>query len=354
MKAPRLAGWIGPVALILGIAGRSSGQTPVSLEPPPGTAQVLAARAPTDVEELRDIEEQLQRVLVQALPATASVEVGPAAGSGVIVSQGGLVLTAAHVISRPGQRAWVELPDGRRLRAHTLGADHDADAGMVQIDKPPADLPFTPVNQGSLPELGEWVVTTGQPGGLVSGRAPPVRLGRVLYRDNELICTDCKLVGGDSGGPLFNMRGEVIGIHSSIGPSVTHNFHVPATAFRRDWKRLLASELWGGRYDAERDAERPVMGVRGESVGGRCVITEVTDGLPAAGAGMKVGDVVAAIDGREISSFDELRNIIAFKQADDRVELRVERGDETLELRVQLVRQGGGRPPNFRPPADDE
>ena len=88
------------------------------------------------------------------------------------------MLTAAHVIGRPGRRAWVELPDGRRLRARTLGADHEADAGMVKIDSPPADLPFAPLDQDAPPALGEWVVTTGQPGGLVSGRAPPVRLGR--------------------------------------------------------------------------------------------------------------------------------------------------------------------------------
>ena len=124
----------------------------------------------------------------------------------------------------------------------------------------------------------------------MADRDPPVRLGRVLFRDDELLCTDCKLVGGDSGGPLFNMRGEVVGIHSSIGPMITHNFHVPITAFRRDWQRLLASDLWGGRYD-RRNQRRAMLGVSGTTTGGKCVITEVAEDMPAAKAGVRVGDV---------------------------------------------------------------
>lgn len=354
MNVARRAGLIGFVAICLPGAASCLGQIPVSLDPDDGTAAVLSARAPADVDDLRRIQDQLQRVLARALPATASVEIGNAAGSGVVVSADGLVLTAAHVISRPGRKAWIELPDGRRLRGTTLGADHEADAGMVKIDAPPADLPFAPVAQGPPLEPGEWVVTTGQPGGLVAGRAPPVRLGRVLFRDDELLCTDCKLVGGDSGGPLFNMRGEVVGIHSSIGPMITHNFHVPVTAFRRDWQRLLDGELWGGRY-RERDSGRAVLGVSGNSDGGRCLLTQVTDNMPAAKAGVKVGDIVTAVDGREISTFDQLANIVAFKRAGERITLRLDRRGEVIELRVQLSRPDGTiPPPRSRPPKDGD
>jgi serine protease Do len=352
MNAPEQAARFAIVVLALVAAARSWAQIPVSLDPSPETDAVLRARAPVDVDDLRLIQEQLGRVLTKALPATASVEIGRAAGSGVVVSPEGLVLTAAHVISRPGRRAWIELPDGRRLRGTTLGADHDADAGMVKINSPPTDLPFAPVALGAPLEPGEWVVTTGQPGGLVEGRAPPVRLGRVLFRDDELLCTDCKLVGGDSGGPLFNMRGEVVGIHSSIGPMLTHNFHVPITAFTRDWKRLLASELWGGRYDRA-DARRAVLGVSGNREAPNCVITAVDEDMPAAKAGVKAGDVVTAIDGREIGTFKELSDIIAFKRPGDRISLRITRRGETLELRVQLSRPDGTIPPPRRPPDDD-
>lgn len=352
MKAPHLAGWIGFVAFALS-AAPTRGQTTASLEPPASAAAVLAARSPDDVDDLREIQRQTQRVIERVIPATVSVEVGQAAGSGVIVSKDGLVLTAAHVIGRPGRAATIELPDGRRLRGRSLGADHDADAGMIKLDNPPRDLPFAPLSEGPPPELGAWVITTGQPGGLVSGRTPPVRLGRVLYQDDDMLCTDCKLVGGDSGGPLFNMRGEVIGIHSSIGPSVTHNFHVPTAAFKKDWDRLLAAELWGGNYDRG-DDNRAVLGVSGQSLGGRCVITEVAEDMPAGNAGVKVGDVVTAIDSRDVSSFEQLRNIVSFKRPGDRLTLRIERAGEVLQLRVQLARVDGTVPGENRRESDDD
>jgi serine protease Do len=352
MKAPRLAYRLVVVALALTASTAASALPPDAVVPSPEAAAVLAARAPTDVAQLRLIQDQLKRVLEKALPATTSVEIGRAAGSGVIVSADGLVLTAAHVIGRPGRRAWVELPDGRRLRGTTLGADHNADAGMVKLDNPPDDLPFTPVAEGPPLEPGEWVVTTGQPGGLVEGRAPPVRLGRVLFRDDELLCTDCKLVGGDSGGPLFNMRGEVVGIHSSIGPMLTHNFHVPITAFRRDWQRLLAGELWGGRFDDEPDREMATLGVRGDLAAAQCLITVVNENMPAAKAGVKVGDVVTAIDANEVSTFAELKAYLARRRPGERITLRIKRGDESLALRIQLARPDGTIPEPRRPERD--
>ena len=365
MRAARFSGLIAVLAVSLAATGRCLGQagnlesstpaasrTPTSLVIGAETAATLAARSPVDVEDLRRIQEQLQRVLGRALPATASVEIGRAAGSGVVVSADGLVLTAAHVVGEPGREAWIELPDGRRMRGTTLGADHGADAGMVRIDAPPRDLPFAPISEGAPLAAGEWVVTTGQPGGLVAGRTPPVRLGRVLFRDGDLLCTDCKLVGGDSGGPLFNMRGEVVGIHSSIGPSLTHNFHVPVTAFRRDWDRLLANELWGGDYE-ELNRNRAMLGVRGESAGGRCVLTVVFDGMPVARAGIRVGDVIASVNSQKITTFDQLKDIVAFKKPGEWLTLAIERAGDNLELRVQLSRPDGTVPPERRPPYDE-
>ena len=66
------------------------------------------------------------------------------------------MLTAAHVIGRPGRRAWIELPDGRRFRGPTLGANHEADAGMIQLNDPPADLPFAPIAEGR-----RWTTASG-------------------------------------------------------------------------------------------------------------------------------------------------------------------------------------------------
>jgi serine protease Do len=335
--------WAGVLGFWAVPAVFSQERTPTSLELGVETAATLKARYPATVEDLRRIQDQLQHVLERALPATTSVEIGQAAGSGVIVSADGLVLTAAHVVGTPGRRAWIELPDGRRMRATTLGANHEADAGMVKIDSPPKDLPFAPISMGPPLEPGDWVVTTGQPGGLVAGRAPPVRLGRVLFLEGDLLCTDCKLVGGDSGGPLFNMRGEVVGIHSSIGPSLTHNFHVPVTAFQRDWTRLVGRELWGGDYD-EVNRYRPLLGVSGNADTGRCRITQVNDGMPGAKAGIRVGDVILKVNGRDIQTFDQLKAIVAFKRPGDWLTLSIDRAGEKIELRAQLSRWDGTIP----------
>jgi serine protease Do len=310
--------------------------SPVSIEAPADTAAVLSAKSPANAADLRLIQKQLQRVIERALPATVAVEIRGAAGSGVIVNKEGLVLTAAHVVGRSGRRAWVELPDGRRLEGRSLGANHDVDAGMIQIKSPPADLPFTPIHEGPDLTPGAWVVTIGQPGGIVEDRTPPVRFGRVLFRGDGILCTDCKLVGGDSGGPLFNMEGEVVGIHSSIGPMVTHNFHVPITSFRAGWARLVKGDVWGGRYDDE-DENRPLLGVRGNSLDGRCVISQVFPGLPADKAGVKVGDVILAVDNREIGTFEGLANIVASKIPGDTMRLKIEREGEILNLSAKLA-----------------
>jgi serine protease Do len=311
-------------------------RSPVSLEAPAATAAVLQARAPRNAADLKLIQSQLQRVIQRCMPATVSVEVRGAAGSGVIVDKDGLVLTAAHVVGRAGRRGWVELPDGRRLRATSLGANHDVDAGMMKIDSPPPDLPFVPISQRGELAPGEWVVTIGQPGGIIEDRAPPVRFGRVLFRGDGILCTDCELVGGDSGGPLFDMRGQVVGIHSSIGPLVTHNFHVPVTSFRKSWDRLLAGEVWGGQHD-QHDEDRPILGLSGRAENGRCLITQVFPGLPADKAGVKVGDIVTSIDGRQISTFDELARIVFFKKAGDKIELKIDRAGESVTVAAELI-----------------
>lgn len=307
-----------------------------TLDVPAETKKTLKSRYPRNVEDLRRIESQLQRVVQRSLPATVALQLGRSAGSGVIVNSEGLILTAGHVIGDSSRKVNIVLPDGRRFTGKSLGANHDIDAGMVQMDNPPSDLPYTPIAKGSKLVPGQWVVTTGQPGGLVEGRAPPVRLGRVLFREDEIICTDCTLVGGDSGGPLFNMRGELVGIHSSIGPRVTHNFHVATTGFEASWDRLLAGEVWGGQISDEMLADRPVIGVSGRTINDRCVITRAIAGLPAAEAGVKNGDIVVAIDGRPIDSFEELSRMIFFQEPGTKVELTYQRDgvEKTVEVKV--------------------
>ncbi|MCA9261543.1 MAG: trypsin-like peptidase domain-containing protein, partial [Planctomycetales bacterium] len=323
----------------------STGRAFDAIDVPARAADALAEQTPRTIDDFRAIQEQVQRVLPQVLAATVGVQANRSAGSGVVIDREGHVLTAAHVIGRPGRRVFVTLSDGRRLAGRSLGADHDEDAGLIKLDAPPADLPFLPVNWDQAPLAGEWVVATGQPGGIVNDRAPPLRLGRILFVEHDVICTDATLVGGDSGGPLCNMHGEVVAIHSSIGPRTSNNFHVPATAFRQVWDRLLASDLWGGRYDEETDEGnegRPLLGLAGRTDGGQCLITQVFPGMPAEQAGLRPGDVVVATDDRPLESFEKLIDIVALKRPGQRMKLTLKR-DET-ELQVEVLLAGIGKP----------
>ncbi len=319
---------------------------------------VLARRYPENVADLRLLEAQVQKVAGQAVAATVEIEVGHNIGSGVIISREGLVLTAAHVIGGQNRPVTLELADGRHLKGHTLGAHHLLDAGMVQLDEVPDDLPFAPVVSAEKAEestlIGQWVVATGQPGGILEDRAPPVRLGRVLAAGGEWICTDCTLVGGDSGGPLFNMRGEVLAIHMSIGPAAVHNFHVPVAMIRPYWEKMLAGEVWGrGIGDDDQDDERIVLGIAGREVENRCVVTQVFPGFPAEKAGIEVGDVIVSFDGEGIESLAELTRLVIAKEPGDKVELKFLRGAKEMKLDVVLNALGNRLPGSVDPDVSD-
>lgn len=308
-----------------------------SIDIPDEVQRVLALRYPRDVDQLRLLQQQVQRVAELTMPATVGVLVGQGAGSGVIISADGLVLTAGHVIGKAGRRARVMLPDGRRLRGKTLGANHAIDAGMIQLDNPPSDLPYLPIAKAR-PKTGEWVITLGQPGGTVNDRAPPLRLGRVLGGGDDWVCTDCTLVGGDSGGPLINLRGEVLAVHSSIGPAIVHNFHIPVVEIQQSWDRLLAGEVWGSPLEEVMSSElRPLMGIAGQTQDGKCRVTEVFRGLPAHEAGLQPGDVIRTVDDEDISTFEEVSQAVLKRRPGQKMRLEIDRDGELLKVEVVLA-----------------
>lgn len=322
--------------LLIGILGmQASAAEPINI--PTDVQSVLTLRYPRNVDHLRLIQQQVQQVSKQAMPATVGVVVGHGAGSGVIINAEGLVLTAGHVIGKAGRRATLLLPDGRQLIGKTLGVNHEIDAGMVQIENPPADLPFLPVAT-EMPKVGEWVITTGQPGGIEDDRSPPLRLGRVLGSGEDWICSDCTLVGGDSGGPLINLRGEVLAVHSSIGPEIVHNFHIPVVEIQKGWKRLLAGEVWGDNLEEVVSWEmRPFMGISGQTKAGQCLIDRVFSGLPADEAGVLTGDIIQRIDGVPISSFEEVSKKVMQSRPGQKLRLTIERDGETRTIEVVLA-----------------
>ena len=172
-------------------------------------------------------------------------------GSGVVVSEDGLVLTAAHVVGKANSPLIILFADGRRAAAVALGADRARDAAMARITEK-GKWPFVEMGHSAAMKPGDWCLAMGHPGGVEEGRTPPLRLGRILGAIagtglGGYIFSDTTIISGDSGGPLFDLDGKVIGIHSSISGLVTQNNHVPVDTYRELWKDLLAGKQTGSK-----------------------------------------------------------------------------------------------------------
>ncbi len=195
---------------------------------------------PRNGRDLQRIQSQVQRLLPRVKPATVVV-LGDGSGSGVIISRTGLALTAGHVCGKAGTPLKVLLPDGRLVSAKSLGAVKRADAGLIQLR--PGRYPHVPIANPSEERvaMGTWCLALGHPGGWDGRRGVVIRLGRILSRSKDTLRSDCKLVGGDSGGPLFDLRGRVIGVHSRISRKAHQNYHVPMETYRRHWPEHFVS-----------------------------------------------------------------------------------------------------------------
>jgi len=153
------------------------------------------------------------------------------------------------------------------------------------------------------------------------------------------VTTDCSLVGGDSGGPLFDMAGKVIGIHSRIGPTITSNVHVPINTYIDQWDRLAnGDEVGSGASSAV--TINAYFGVTRDEDAKDCKLARVTEGSPADKGGLKAGDVITKFDGKDVKNYDEMLGVLAKKKAGDEVEIVVKRDAEVKTLKVKLDKRG--------------
>jgi serine protease Do len=316
--------WVLALLLTLGWAQPGWAGATAKAELPPLPA-VFKKISPTSIEELKEIQSRVQQVVKKVMPAVVNVRVGAGQGSGVIIGDEGIILTAGHVSGAPGQKVAITLADGRNLKGVTLGANRIVDSGLIKItDK--GTWPVAEVGESAVLQKGDWCLAIGHPGGIVKGRDPVVRLGRVLDNLKDVIRTDCTLVGGDSGGPLFDMDGKVIGIHSRIMFFTHQNYHVPAKVYQDDWTRLVKGDVIYPAYlGVKRDPDERV-----------CKILEVYKDSAADKAGIKANDVITKFGGKNIASFDDLANVINGLRSGDEVTLDVQRGDATLTLNAVM------------------
>ncbi len=303
---------------------------------PPGVEPTTAASAwkkstPESIADLKAIQDRVQELVKLSLPRVVGLRVGNANGSGVIISKEGYILTAGHVSATPDRPVDIILHNGKVVRGKSLGRNTGIDSGLVKINEGEA-WDFAEMGESDSLKQGDWCIAIGHPGGYMRGRPPVVRLGRIISASDRVVWTDATLVGGDSGGPLFDMDGKVIAIHSRISASTNNNFHVPIDTYRATWDRLAAGEDWTDRqvnigayagFNADPDAK----GAR---------ITSVSENSPAMFAKLEVGDIITRFDGARVRNLTQIIEVINRKRPNDRIEVELLRGGETVKATMTL------------------
>jgi len=294
-------------------------------------------KAPEDRKDIEVIQSSLIAALPKARAATVCIELKEGSGSGVIVSEEGLILTAAHVSIGVNKKVTVIMEDGTRHEARTLGLVADSDAAMMRITAA-GTYPFVEMDRGNSARLGDWVFALGHSGGFDKARGSVVRLGRLVRMANSTYQSDCILIGGDSGGPLFDLTGKLVGIHSRVGQQLQVNMHVPMNRFIENWDGLLKGEFIGeGPFATKPVKGSGYLGIATESrPEGGLRVTKVGKKCPAERAGIKEGDILHTFNGKLLTSRPQMQELLKELAAGDEVILERERAGKRETLTLNL------------------
>lgn len=309
-----------------------------------GLPAVFNKPTPTSLADLRSIQQRVEALVPRVSRAVVAVEVGYGSASGVVISADGLVLTAGHVCGGPNREARFTFPDGKTARGKTVGVDHHTDTGLMKITDQGA-WPHVPLGDLKWARIGDWTLALGHPGGFDLNRSLVVRLGRIIQLAPDVLQTDCTIGPGDSGGPLFDMHGRVIAIHSAISTSLAENFHVPITEFYETWDQLAG----GQTEDRRADQPRAYVGASVVNDPAGCRLTAVEENSPAFQAGLKSGDLVLKVEGRVIMVSASFWRWVAEAQPGETLSLEVKRGDQLLSFDLKLQAQRGAADPHTPP-----
>jgi serine protease Do/serine protease DegQ len=269
------------------------------------------------------------------------------AGSGVIVdAEQGYILTNHHVVA-DADEIRVSLVDGEELDAEVVGSDPATDIALIRVDS--EDLTEMPIGNSENVRVGDFVLAIGNPFGLghtvTSGIVSA--LGRAGINPNgyeDFIQTDASINPGNSGGALVNMRGELVGINSAIisrtGGNVGIGFAVPTEIAGSIMRQILDfGEVRRGLLGVTiQGIDAEIAEALNASVDRGALITEVVPGSAAQESGLKVDDIIIAVNEEKISNATELRNAIGLKGSGENVEIRYIRDGETRTTTAKLGR----------------
>lgn len=288
-------------------------------------------------------------------------EVRPGSGSGFIIEADGYILTNFHVVE-DAERIRVTLADGRVFRGELVGADPAIDVALVKIPSTEA-LPVAQLGDSDALRVGQWVCAIGNPLGYVHSVTVGVVsfVGRKLFDPSldDYIQTDAAINFGNSGGPLINARGEVVGINSAISSRANNiGFAVPINQALAVLPQLKARGRVSRGYigvslvDVTPDLGRAL----GLGPGLGALVSDVALGSPGARAGLRVYDLIRAIDGVAVTGSAQLIREVSRRLPGTTVRLRVQRGDREVIVAVKLAERpapgvGTGRGAGLSRPA---
>jgi serine protease Do len=264
-------------------------------------------------------------------------------GSGFIVGSDGIILTNAHVVAN-ADKVTVKLKDRREFEAKVLGEDEASDVAVIKIEA--NNLPTVRLGDPRTVKVGEWVVAIGAPFGFANSVTAGIvsALGRNLPDDSYVpfIQTDVAVNPGNSGGPLFNLNGEVIGINSQIysrsGGYEGISFAIPIDVAMNVSRQLQANgHVTRGRLGVGiQDVDQGLAQSFGLDVPRGALVSSVEDGGPADKAGLKAGDVILAFGDQPIETAGQLPSIVAAVTPGKKVELKVWRDRSSRDISVTL------------------
>ncbi len=265
-------------------------------------------------------------------------------GSGVIVTEDGYILTNNHLVGGADE-VTVTLLDKRDFTAKVVGTDRRTDVAVLKIDA--ENLPMIGLGKSSALRLGQTVLAIGYPFGvgqtvtlgIISGLAKPI----AAEVDVDFIQTDAAINPGNSGGALINANGELVGINtlivSNTGSYAGLGFAIPIDQARTIMDDIIAhGRVVRGYIGVSMDNLTPekaeFFGLkRGEGV----ILTDVAKGSPAGKAGMKVNDVVVAVDGKEVKNMNELRRLVGSIHPGGKAEIESIRDGKSMKFEVQVT-----------------
>ena len=274
------------------------------------------------------------------------------AGSGVIISPDGYIITNNHVIKGASELK-ITLNNRKSYTAEVVGLHESSDIALLKIDE--SDLPYITFANSDNVKVGEWVLAVGNPfnltstvtAGIVSAKARNINISRGTRMIESFIQTDAAVNPGNSGGALVNVRGELIGINTAItsqtGSYVGYSFAVPSNIA----KKVIEDIIEFG------DVQTAYLGIRPADLNSEAVKEldlNMTEGVLIAGliddgaakpAGLKVNDIITRIDNLEISQFSDLQGYLSSKRPGDVVSVTVIRSGGKKQFEVRLANQFG-------------